>query len=192
MRGGTAGWIAALLLAALLAAPGAAAATTEVAGERFADRIGADEAGLDLCSAHLFRWKRIVKAYVAALYLRDCSVLPERPQEMPQRLELAYQRGFSAPQFAEAADTVLERSFPPRVLDPLRERIARLHAAYRAVETGDRYALTWRPGVGTELALNGEPLVVVPGADFAAAYFAIWLGADPADKGLRDRLLTPR
>lgn len=179
-----------LLLAMLCAAPPAAA--VEVAGERFEERVDSGDASLDLCSAHLFRWKRIIKAYVAALYLGDCTTLPERPPATAQRLELAYQRGFSAPQFAEAADTVLQRSFEPRVLAPLRERIARLHAAYRPVVAGDRYTLTWRPGVGTELALNGKPLVVVPGADFAAAYFAIWLGSDPADAGLRDRLLTPR
>ena len=67
-----------------------------------------------------------------------------------------------------------------------------MHAAYRGVEAGDRYALTYRPGAGTELALNGEPLVSVEGADFAAAYFAIWLGPAPADERLKRDLLEPR
>ncbi|MEE4252865.1 MAG: chalcone isomerase family protein, partial [Desulfuromusa sp.] len=29
----------------------------------------------------------------------------------------------------------------------------------------------------------------VPGADFAVAYFGIWLGPQPIDKKFRDRLL---
>ena len=45
--------------------------------------------------------------------------------------------------------------------------------------------------MGTELALNGERLALAPVADFAAAYFAIWLGPQPADEGLRDDLLKP-
>ncbi|HKJ24591.1 MAG TPA: chalcone isomerase family protein, partial [Myxococcota bacterium] len=164
-----------------------------VSGIAFAERWGGGEgAPLDLCSAALLRWKRIIKAYAAALYREDCSVPVAPLGAEAKRLELAYLRGFSAEQFASAADQILERSFSPETLSPLRERIARMHAAYRGVEEGDRYALTYRPGTGTELALNGEPLVSVEGADFAAAYFAIWLGPDPADEGLKRDLLEPR
>ena len=58
------------------------------------------------------------------------------------------------------------------------------------MKPGDRYALTYIPGVGTELALNGKPKGVIEG-DFAAAYFAIWLGAKPLDASLKAQLLTP-
>ena len=66
----------------------------------------------------------------------------------------------------------------------------KIDALYQDVEPGDRYALTYVPGAGTELAKNGEPLGVIPGADFASAYFAIWLGDDPIDASLRDQLLS--
>ena len=91
---------------------------------------------------------------------------------------------------AQAADEVLRRNFDARSLAPLRDRIDRMNAAYRDVEPGDRYALTYVPGQGTELALNGKPLVRIPGADFAKAYFAIWLGPDPADEKFKRQLLT--
>ena len=45
------------------------------------------------------------------------------------------------------------------------------------------------PGRGTRLERNGSTLDTIPGADFAAAYFAIWLGAGPIDTRLRDQLL---
>ena len=67
--------------------------------------------------------------------------------------------------------------------------IDQLAALYRDVEPGDRYALTFAPGRGTQLLLNGAPLGSIDGDDFAAAVFAIWLGADPIDRGFRDRLL---
>jgi hypothetical protein len=57
------------------------------------------------------------------------------------------------------------------------------------VEPGDRYALTYIPGMGTELSLNGEAKGTIQGADFAAAIFSIWLGTKPIDKGLKRQLL---
>jgi hypothetical protein len=39
------------------------------------------------------------------------------------------------------------------------------------------------------LSLNGESLVTIPGADFAKAYFGIWLGPDALDADLRTALL---
>jgi hypothetical protein len=40
--------------------------------------------------------------------------------------------------------------------------------------------------------LNGTPLGVVEGADFAAAYFAIWLGPKPISDSLKAQLLEAR
>jgi hypothetical protein len=45
------------------------------------------------------------------------------------------------------------------------------------------------PRRGTELSYNGKPLVLIEGADFASAYFAIWLGRNPIDKDLKKQLI---
>ena len=71
----------------------------------------------------------------------------------------------------------------------LRERIDYHNSLYVDVEPGDRYAITYVPGVGTELSLNGEALGVIEGEDFAAALFALWLGDKPLDKRFRANLL---
>lgn len=42
--------------------------------------------------------------------------------------------------------------------------------------------------VATELSKNGRSLTVIPGADFASAYFGLWLGDQPIDIRLRDDL----
>ena len=77
-------------------------------------------------------------------------------------------------------------------LAKLRSRIDLFNAAYRDIKPGDRYALTYQPGKGTELSFNGEPLVTIEGADFAAAYFSIWLGHKPLDDNLKKALLHKR
>jgi hypothetical protein len=180
------------VVAAIALAPAPARASQVVEGVRFEGRVGEGERALELCSAGLLRWNWVLKVYVAALYRDDCSQPLPSLGASPKRLEISYLRGFSAEQFAKAANAILERTFSSEALAPLRERIERMNAAYRPVEEGDRYALTYRPGVGTELALNGEPLVTVEGAEFAAAYFAIWLGPDPADEGLKRELLETK
>ena len=63
------------------------------------------------------------------------------------------------------------------------------NAFYEDVKPGDRYALTYLPGLGTELALNGKRLGVIEGADFGAALFSIWFGDQPFDAALKGQLL---
>jgi hypothetical protein len=77
-------------------------------------------------------------------------------------------------------------------LAPLRPRIDRLNALHEDVKPGDRYALTYVPGAGTELARNGVALGPIEGADFAAAAFAIRLGPQPIDTALMSQLTAGR
>ena len=177
------------LLALLASSP---ATSGEIEGVRFDDRIEAGGDTLELHGLALLRYRVVFRAYVAGLYLRDGQDASRVLDDVPKRLELSYFWGIAGADFGPAADQVLERSFPSTVLAPLRERLDRLHALYRDVEPGDRYALTYIPGRGTELALNGTPLGTIEGADFAAAYFAIWLGRDPIDASFRDTLLAGR
>ena len=75
-------------------------------------------------------------------------------------------------------------------LDRLRSSIDHLNRLYTDVQPGDHYALTYVPGVGTELALNGETKGLIEGAEFSAVLFAIWIGRQPVDESLRKQLLT--
>ena len=65
-----------------------------------------------------------------------------------------------------------------------------MNGLYQDVEPGDRYALTYIPGVGTELSLNGEPQGLVEGREFSAALFGIWIGGTAMDEVLREELLA--
>ena len=151
----------------------------EVAGER-----------LHLEGAAVFRYL-LFKVYAAALYLPagvpDTQVLDAR---VARRLEVVYFRDIDATDLARAANTVLERGLDAQQLDALRDRIATLHEAYRDVAAGDRVALDYAPGAGTTLQFNGQPVVNIEGADFARAYFSIWLGDSPMDADLRAALLA--
>ena len=112
--------------------------------------------------------------------------------DVPKRLELSYFWGIKGSDFGKAGDEILERNVDPDTLARLRPRLEQINALYETVKPGDRYALTYVPGIGTELALNGRSKGIIPGADFAAAYFRIWLGDQSIDTALRDQLLACR
>jgi hypothetical protein len=161
----------------------------EIEGVRFLDEIRAGAAAMRLHDVGLLRYRYVIKAYVAALYLGDGARPTEVLADAPKRLEIEYFYSIKASGFADATERGIAANVPPATVAALRPRIARLNAMYRDVKPGDRYALTYVPGTGTELALNGTPLGTVEGADFAAAVFAIWLGPKALDEPLKAQLL---
>lgn len=158
----------------------------------FADSTSINGKTVPLHNAALLRYLKVIKAYVAALYLPE-GIKPEDVlTDVPKRLEINYLVSIKGPDFGKGAAPTLERNQTPAELAKLQGRIDRINSTYRDVKPGDRYALTYLPGRGTELALNGTPLIIIEGADFAAAYFGIWLGREPIDKKLKRDLLKGR
>ncbi len=184
-------WKAALLMMAVLLAP-AATRSAEIEGVEFEEQVTAGDRVLALPSVGLLRYRILFKGYVAALYLEEGIPPEEVLEDVPKRLELEYFWSIAGDKFGPVAEEAMERNLDARSLERLRSRVETLHQKYQDVEPGDRYSLTYLPGEGTELAKNGVPLALVPGEDFARAYFGIWLGEDPLDRDLRDQLLKER
>jgi len=180
-----------LLLALLLFPPSPVQAVT-VENVTFADSTAIGDKPVPLRNAALLRYLKIIKAYVAALYLPEGTKPEDVLTDVPKRLEINYLVSIKGPDFGKGAVPTLERNQTPAELAKLQDRIDRLNSTYRDVKPGDRYALTYLPGRGTELALNGPPLIVIEGADFAAAYFGIWLGRESIDDKLKRDLLKGR
>ncbi len=158
----------------------------------FADSTTIGGKPVPLRNAALLRYLKVIKVYVAALYLPEGVKAEDVLADVPKRLEISYLVSIKGPDFDKGAAPVLERNQIPAEIARLRGRIDRINAAYKDVKSGDRYSLTYLPGRGTELALNGTPLIIIEGADFAAAYFGIWLGREPIDETLKSDLLKGR
>jgi hypothetical protein len=180
-------------LAALLLG-GEEARAAEIEGVHFADRMSVEDAELRLRGTGLLRYRYLFKAYVAALYLGESFDGEATPTsvlaDVPRRLEIEYFWSIPADAFAGITSDGIARNVDERTLESLQARIEQLNGLYRDVRPGDRYALTYLPGIGTELALNGEPRGLIEGADFASALFALWLGESALDASLRQQLLA--
>lgn len=158
------------------------------------DRVTVGVSELRLHGTGLMRYRVFIKGYVAALYLGESFAGEATPAavlgDVSRRLEIEYFWAIPAEKLANATVEGISRSTDTATFKRLRHHIDQINALYEDVEPGDRYALTYLPGVGTELTLNGRHLGVVEGAEFSAALFALWVGEKPLDESLRGQLLA--
>lgn len=144
---------------------------------------------LHLRGAATYRHLGVFKVYTAALYLPPDAKGSDFWTEIPKRLEIAYLRPLSAADLVQSGDTFLRRNTTEAEYTRIQEDLDRVNSWYQDVERGDRYTLTYMPGKGTQLSLNGIEQGVIPGTDFARFYFRIWLGNNPVSQSVRDTLM---
>jgi len=121
--------------------------------------------------------------YAAALYAPpDLNAKQAWDQQAALRLTLYYFRDIDRNDVIKAANTTLARQ---HISNRLKSEVDKLHAVFRNIHSGDRYALDFRPGRGLDLEINGEVLFSSSDNELAKAYLGIWL----APKGLSERLL---
>lgn len=131
----------------------------------------------------------VFKVYVAAFYQPAGKGPNDALSDLPRHLEIDYLRSISRKDFIEAADDMLAKQHHPEVIQSIQSGIDQINPLYQDVNKGDRYSLTYIPGTGTTLSLNGEVKGVIEGAEFARIYFSIWLGENNPYKAFRDRLV---
>lgn len=163
--------------------------SAQIEGVNFADSVLINGENATLRGTALLRYMIVIKAYVGAFYLKE-NVPPKNAlSDVKRRLVLHYFHAIPAQDFAEATTEMIRENVTVDRFRALQAEIAQLNALYKDVKPGDEYRATYIPGIGTELALNGTVLGVVPGAEYSAAFFSIWIGKNPIDKGFRNNLL---
>lgn len=131
----------------------------------------------------------VFKVYEARLFVGDEHATDLVQNDVPKRLEIRYLRDIEAADIVSIGDETLKRQVPAQELSGLQSRIETINRWYTNVRAGDTYALTYIPNRGSELALNGTSLGVIEGADFARAYFGIWLDSRTKYQEFRNELL---
>ncbi|CRM20870.1 hypothetical protein [Pseudomonas sp. 24 E 13] len=125
--------------------------------------------------------------YAAALYApADLTARQAWDQQKALRLVLYYFRNIDRADVIKAASATLERQQTNAGLNP---EIARLHARFRDIRSGDRYALDFRPGRGLNLEINGQVVFSSSDDALARAYLGIWLAPEGLSDELRGQLL---
>ena len=189
VRAGTA---LAACLTACLAAPAWAGT---LAGVTLPEQTAVEESTLVLngMGPRVATWLRI-KVYVAGLYLEAKSSDADAilRSELPKRIVFVFVRSVGRKRMIKEWNESLKANVREDFA-ALEDRIATLHAWMPdAVSEGDEMTLTYLPGKGVVVEIRGEARGTIPGADFARALFAIWLGAKPPNQSLKMGILGRR
>ena len=160
----------------------------EIADSYFSETYTDNRTELILVGVGLLRYWGF-KAYTGAFYLEQGVAIDQALADRAKRLELEYFRPIKGKDFGPATEESIAKNVDPETYLRLRSQIEQLNSLYEDVQPGDRYSLTYIPGKGTELALNGIPKGIIEGADFAAAVFSIWLGDAPINDSFKKQIL---
>ena len=176
----------------LLASAASHVSAAEIENVKFPEAYRFDDVTLKLNNVGLMRYRYVFKAMVAGLYVTQGTPTEDVLTDIPKRLEAEYFWAVKAKDLVDASEKLLVDNVDARTRRELRTKFDQIHALYEDVQPGDRYALTYLPGRGTYLSLNGKTKGLVAGAKFGAAYFSIWLGKKPMDASLKQQLLSGR
>ena len=181
-------WIACVVLA-LVVVPVAA---MELAGVTLPDTTTVNGSSLKLNGMGV-RTKTMlkVKVYVAGLYLttpsHDAAAIVAADEAKQVLMHFLYKK-VEKDKLTEAWREGFANN-SATVLPALKARLDEFCALWPDMASGERAVITYLPGTGTRLELNGKEAGVIPGKDFADALFAVWLGTKPADTGLKEGIL---
>ena len=148
--------------------------------------------GLTLYRAGLLRKGVVFRIYTAALYLEKADDAARVLEDVPKRLDIHFYHNTPKARMIAVAEQTLQNNLSSAAYAALHARLEALHQAYRDGYKGACASLVYRPGEGTTYLFNEEPLITLEGVDFAAEYFSIWLGTDPASKSVKSQLLPEK
>lgn len=174
---------AALLLAAL------PASALELAGVKVPDTLTLDGKALVLNGAGI-RTKTFlaVKVYVGALYVTQRSTDPVAivAADAPKALRLTLLRDVDKDSMLKAFREGIEANSPAQAA-ALAPKLKQVEAAFPAEFKEKQVMLvSYVPGQGATIAIEGGNTLTIEGKEFADALFRIWLGPKPTDGGLED------
>ncbi len=169
-----------LILAAALSLTAVTAGAASVAGVNLEDRVTVNNQNLVLNGAGL-RKKFIVKVYVGGLYLpaKQSSATTVIATDAPRRMVMHFLYSVTKAQMAEAWEEGLEDN-TPNASPEVKTAFKTLQSWMEDVPKGNKIMLTYVPGIGTTVEVNGKNKGTLGGKAVSDAILNTWIGPDPA------------
>jgi len=169
--------LAATLLSLAIAIP---ALALTVAGVNLDDHITVNGQTLVLNGAGL-RKKLFIKVYVGGLYIGAKNSNPQTitGTDSPRRMVMHFLYSVSKNQMCDAWNEGLEQNTKNASAE-VKSGFNTLCSWMEPIPKGNRLVLTYVPGTGTTVEVNGKMKGTLPGKATADAILATWIGPDPA------------
>jgi len=168
-----------LLLSLMLLVPAIASAGS-LADVSMDDKVTVNGQTLVLNGMGL-RKKFFIKVYVGGLYLQAKSSNPAAilGADTPRRMVMHFLYSVSKDQMCEAWDEGLEANSPNASAE-VKNGFKTLCSWMEPIPKGNRLVLTYVPGAGTTVEVNGKSKGTLPGKATADAIVSTWIGPKPA------------
>lgn len=168
--------ISAAALSLLLAVPAGAGT---LAGVTLPDKAEVKGESLVLNGMGL-RKKFVIKVYVAGLYLpqKEKNAQKILSGDTPHRMVMHFLYGVSKDQMCDAWNEGLEAN-TPNASGEVKKAFTTLCSWMEPIDEGKQLVMTYVPGEGTQVEVNGKVKGMLPGAATADAILATWIGPEP-------------
>lgn len=165
------------LLALLLALPAGAGT---LAGVTLPDKADVNGHSLVLNGMGL-RTKFFIKVYVGGLYLtqKEKAAAQAVSADAPRRMVMHFLYSVTKEQMCEAWEEGLSQNTPNAPAD-VKKSFMTLCSWMEPIKKGNQIVLTYVPGEGTQVEVNGKMKGTLPGKATADAILNTWIGRDPA------------
>ncbi len=128
------------------------------------------------------------KAFAAGYY-RDDEETQEVLGEFSKRIEVEYFVKIPGKKLNNFTIDTMKDNVTKEEFNAISNEIDLMGKYFVDLKPGDRFSLTYIPGVGTKFAHNNEVTGVIKGNDFAKALFSVWIGENPFDRSLKEKIL---
>jgi hypothetical protein len=168
-----------IALVVSLAVSSTAAYAVEVGGVNVPDRVTVNNQNLVLNGAGM-RKKLFIKVYTGALYLPAKQANPASilAADTPRRMAMHFVFNVDKAKIAEAWTEGLDANVPGAAAD-VRTAFKTLESWMEDMKKGQAIVLTYVPGTGTTVEVNGKVKGTLGGKSVADAILATWIGPKP-------------
>jgi len=150
-----------------------------LAGVTLPDKVDAGGQTLVLNGLGL-RSKFFIKVYVGGLYLpqKEKSAAKVLSGDTPRRMVMHFLYSVNKDQMCDAWKEGLEQN-TPKASPEVKKDFATLCNWMEAIPKGHELVLTYVPGTGTTVEVNGKSKGTLPGKPTSDAILGTWIGPDP-------------
>lgn len=145
---------------------------------------------LELNGAGLLRKGFFFKIYVGALYVAETECVVTHLDDLSKQIDIHYFHKTHKKHMLRVANKTLKKNLYTDEYETLLPKIQKLHNAFLHGRKGSVASIRHEPGVGLIYGFNNEPVITIPGDDFANAYFSIWLGERPSSQTIKEAMLN--
>jgi hypothetical protein len=175
----------------------AGADTVTVSGVKLDDSVQVGSQSLKLNGAGI-RYKVFFKVYVAALYLPEEKNTTADVLAMPgaKRVTLVMMRDLSnddlGQRFMDGLRANLDIDERSKLIKPMIS-FGKMFSLVPVLKKGDILTFDWVPGTGVVCQFNGQKIgETINDLSFYNAVLRIWIGKEPADEALKQKMLNAK